>query len=353
MSTADVARDMDLLRRAVGDPRLTYLGVSYGSFLGNTYANLFPGRVRALVIDGAFDPRLWSSGRSIESDRIEPQQVFDEALRLCDLPESSCAFSSPGGSQARWRALANQIRREPVVVDPEFTYTYDLLIADAANYMYEPDLWPDYFTFLDGIADAALGERRPGAALTAAHDRLARQLQAPGHEADYPNGFDAFYGNVCADAEFPRRLDTYRAVGEYAERGSRIGPRWWWLFAGCAEWPAAPDRYVGPWTARTSAPVLVVGNHYDAGTGYDGAQASARLLPNSRLLSYAGWGHVGYLRSDCITAYVNRYLLSGSLPPRGTVCPANPNPFTAAAARRAAPQVLISLPRRGVSEASR
>jgi pimeloyl-ACP methyl ester carboxylesterase len=344
MSTADVARDLDLLRRAVGDSRLTYYGLSYGSHIGNTYANLFPGRIRALAIDGVFDPRLYSSGWLIKIDRTGPQVVFDEALRLCDAAGPSCAFSAPGGSQARWQALADRIRREPLVIDPEFTYTYDLLIADAAGAMYAPEIWPDYMTFLDQVADAVLGDQRPVAAVAAARNRVLKQLEVPGPEADYPNGLDAVYGVQCADAEFPSRFDTYRAIGRYAERGSRIGPRWWWFYAGCADWPTAPDRYVGPWTARTSAPVLVVGNYYEAGTDYTGAQASARLLPNSRLLSYAGWGHTAYGRSDCITAHVDRYLLTGAPPPEGTVCPANPNPFTTVADRRAAPRVLVGLP---------
>lgn len=345
MSTADVARDLDLLRRAVGDSRLTYLGFSYGSHIGNTYANLFPSRIRALAIDGVFDPRLWTSGSIITIDRTGPQKVFDEALRLCDAAGPSCAFTAPGGSQARWEALADRIRREPLVLDPEFTYTYDLLIAEATGTSYAPEIWPQYFTFLDQVADAVLGDQRPVAAMAAAHHNILQQLESPGPEADYPNGLDAFYGTLCADAEFPKRFDTYRAIGRWAERGSRIGPRWWWLYAGCANWPTAADRYVGPWTARTSAPVLVVGNRYDPGTDYTGAQASARLLRNSRLLTYAGWGHLAYPRSDCTRAHVNRYLLTGTLPPEGTICRANPNPFTTAADRRGAIQrVLVDVP---------
>ena len=92
MSTADVARDLDLLRQAVGDRRLTYLGFSYGTYIGNTYANLFPGNVRALVIDGVLDPRLWSSGRQIGSDRVATEAEFDEFLRLCDEAGPACAF---------------------------------------------------------------------------------------------------------------------------------------------------------------------------------------------------------------------------------------------------------------------
>ena len=88
-----------------------------------------------------------------------------------------------------------------------------------------------------------------------------------------------------------------------------------------------------------------MGNYYDPGTDYTGAQASARLLRNSRLLTYAGWGHLAYPRSGCIRAQVNRYLLGGALPPGGTICPANPNPFTTAADRRETiKRVLVTVP---------
>ena len=95
---------------------------------------------------------------------------------------------------------------------------------------------------------------------------------------------------------------------------------------------------MGPWTARTSAPVLVVGNFFDGVTDHAGAVASSKLLRNARLLSYAGWGHTAYGRSECTREYIDAYLVSGALPPVGTVCPANPNPFLdVAEARLAAP----------------
>jgi hypothetical protein len=156
---------------------------------------------------------------------------------------------------------------------------------------------------------------------------------------------DAYFGNQCADTEYPFSYLAFRLIDLYAAAGSRFGPYWWWFNNGCAGWPVNRDRYVGPWTARTSAPVLVVGNFFDGVTAYTGAQASANLLRNSRLLSYAGWGHTAYPRSECIVGYVNAYLLSGALPPAGTVCPANPNPFipsVAGAAARTTP--LVGLP---------
>ena len=348
MSTADVARDLDLLRQAVGDRKLTYLGFSYGSYLGNTYANLFAQNVRALVIDGVLDPRLWSSGWQIKSDRVATQEEFDEFLRLCDEAGPECAFSAPEGSAARWEALADSLRDEPLVFPDGFVYTYDFLIGDATSAMYSPESWggPEGAgAFLDFLADAVLGDQAAVASASAVRSALVAKLTPPGFEADYDNGFDAYYGNQCADTEYPSAFLSWRLIDAYAAIGSRFGPYWWWFNAGCADWPVNRDRYTGPWTARTAAPVLVVGNFFDGVTDFAGAQASAELLRNSRLLAYAGWGHTAYGRSECATEHIDAYLLAGTLPPRGTVCPANPNPFVTSAARTtAAAAPLVGLP---------
>jgi len=336
MSTADVARDLDLLREAVGDRRLTYLGFSYGSYLGNTYANLFPRNVRALVIDGVLDPRLWSSGQQIRSDRVATQEVFEEFLRLCDEARRQCAFASRGGTAERWDALAAAVEDEPIDLGEGFLYTYDFLIGDAAGVMYAPEIWggPDgYGAFLDFLADAALGDQSAREQARTVRRNLAEEIDARRvREADYDNGFDAYFGNQCGDTEYPSTFAEFLAIDGFAQAGSRFGPYWWWFNAGCTDWPVADDRYVGPWRARTSAPVLVVGNFFDPATDYAGAEATDRLLRNSQLLSYAGWGHTAYGRSECTTELIDAYLLDGTLPQPGTVCPANPNPFLEAAA---------------------
>ncbi|PWK81170.1 alpha/beta hydrolase family protein [Lentzea atacamensis] len=312
MSTADVARDMDLLRRAVGDRKISYLGFSYGSYLGATYANLFPNNIRALVVDGVLNPELWSSGRQIESDRIATKEEFREFLRNCD--EAACVLGP--NSEQRWNALLASVRAKPIQLGDQL-YTYDAVISTAIGAMYNPRDWPDTATLFDQLSDAA--------------------TLSVAAEPDYPNGFDAYNGNVCADIEFPRAFEAYRATARYAEAGSEFGPAWWWGNAACANWPVNHDRYTGPWRTRTNAPVLVVGNHFDGVTDFRGAQAVNRQLAGSRLLAYAGWGHTAYGLSKCATDHTNAYLLNGTLPPVGTVCPANPNPFLPATAALSEP----------------
>ena len=311
MSTADVVRDLDLLRRAVGDRKLTYLGFSYGSYLGNTYANLFPNNVRALVIDGVLDPRLWSSGWQIKSDRVATQEEFDEFLRLCREAGPACAFGDGRRTAKRWEALARAVEDEPIDLGDGFLYTYDFLIGDAdGRHVLARDLGrPGGLRRLPRPPRGHRPRRPVGAESGARGAALVRSSEL---EADYDNGFDAYFGNQCADTEYPSTFFEFRAIDVYARAGSRFGPFWWWFNNGCADWPVAPDRYVGPWTARTSAPVLVVGNFFDGVTDYAGAVASSKLLRNARLLSYAGWGHTAYGRSECTTEYVDAYLVSGA-----------------------------------------
>jgi hypothetical protein len=138
-----------------------------------------------------------------------------------------------------------------------------------------------------------------------------------------------------------------RAAATTERRHGYFGRPWTWLSSSCHAWPvtAGQDRYLGPWTARTASPVLVVGNYYDPATPYRGAVTAARLLANSRLLSYAGWGHTSFLLGNyCIDSKVTSYLTTLRLPAKGTVCRPTGSPFesipAAEQARRDAANVL-------------
>src|SRR6185503_7257316 len=143
MSTAETARDLDLLRQAVGDEMLTYAGYSYGTFLGVTYANLFPEKVRALVVDGVLDPIAWTTGNPGEGDTIPfstrlrsdkgAMDTLNEFFRLCDENPATCAFS--GDAADRYAALAASLRAAPLQIQfPDgsvFFFTYQDLISNS------------------------------------------------------------------------------------------------------------------------------------------------------------------------------------------------------------------------------
>jgi len=367
MSTADVVRDLDLLRAAVGDRGLNYLGFSYGSMIGTTYANLFPDRVRAVAIDGVLDPVAWTTGRPGQQDlpfstRLRSDQgamaTLGQFFALCDGaatdtdPATACSFGP--GSRARFAALAAQLRGHPAELTlPDGTVlevSYADLIAITLGALYSPVVWPELADLL-----VALEESAP-ARVESAREALAAGLglrPAGGEPQPYPNVVEGLPGVGCSDSDNPASYAAWPRAADAAQaRFGYFGPLWTWISSVCQPWPGrAADRYTGPWTARTAEPVLVVGNFYDPATRYQGAQAVARLLPNSRLLSYAGWGHTAVFNgSTCAIRAVSRYLLTTAVPPAGTVCrpefdPFAPVPVQAMTGSRAAARaVVVDLP---------
>jgi len=334
LSTADAARDMDFLRAALGDRKMNYWGLSYGSLLGQTYANLFPDKVRALVIDGVMDPRRWVGrgaagktvpiGARLRSD-VGAQKTLKEFFRLCDQAgPAGCALA--GSSGRRYAALAARLRAHPQDV-PGGTVTYALLVGVTLGSLYFTRTWPDTATLLADL------EKRPKPAVLARDLATLRSelgLEAAAQEP-YSNDLEGKPAVACSDSNNP---DTFTAWTTTAARTERqhgyFGRPWTWSWSECLTWPktAGQDRYVGPWTARTAEPVLVVGNYFDPATRYGGAVAASQLLPRSRLLTYAGWGHVAYLAGNfCVDSAVTRYLVTVRTPAAGTVCRPEGSPF--------------------------
>jgi pimeloyl-ACP methyl ester carboxylesterase len=342
MSTANVARDMDLLRRAVGDRQLTYVGYSYGSYLGATYANLFPGKVRALIVDGVLDPVAWSTGRGDQartlpfSTRLRSAKgayaTLNEFLRLCDAGGPNCAFS-PGNPKRRYAQLAHRLLREPAqVIDPEgeqVTITYADLVGITLGALYDTAAWPDLADFLQDVWEQT-SPRAAGASLQALRARLGVGLQ----QEDYPNFVEGFPGVACSETHNPSDVGAWpRAARAQDRQYPYFGRLWTWVSSICQPWPGwDDDHFDGPWNHATANPVLVVGNLFDPATPYHGAVTVDRLLPRSRLLTLAGWGHTSLFASTCVDNYVNTYLLTSRVPPKGTVCQPDVVPFAEAAA---------------------
>lgn len=340
MSTANVARDLDRLRAAVGDRRLTFVGYSYGSFLGQTYANMFPGRFRALVIDGVLDPIAWTTGARGQrhlpfSTRLRSDQGAMDSLRqffrLCDAGGDACPFS--GGAAGRYAAVARALRQAPLVlVDPEtgdvFEYTYSLLIGDTLGAMYSSFSWPSFAEFLAALEPAvvppstARERTRVGRALAAFRDTAGLSEDEFPEFPEYQNLVEGFPGVACSDSNNPDAYSAWVRAGADADRRfGYFGRLWTWVSSICAEWPGQDsDRYLGPWTRRTANPVLVVGTRYDPATRYQGARIADRLLPNSRLLTVNGWAHTSLFLSACADNAIARYLITGRTPRAGTVC---------------------------------
>lgn len=358
MSTANVARDLDLLRQAVGDRQLTYAGYSYGTYLGNTYANMFPGRVRAMLIDAVLDPERWATGQFGDGFRVpfSTRLHSDDGafatlgafFRTCTAAGDRCAFSA-GDPAAKYAALARRLRREPLVLtDPggsTFTVTYAVLVDQTLGALYAPAQWPDLAGALQQLTDLADPAARPAAVSSGTRALLGGFDGRPGYRAGAAEEVpfdDAFAAVSCSETDNPTNPAAWpRAAAAADRRFPYFGREWTYVSQACATWPAHDaDRYAGPFDHRTANPVLVVGTRFDPATRYQAAVEVSRELPGARLLTLDGYGHAAVAKSACIDAAEARYFVDGELPAAGTVCPSDRQPFdpapTAATARAAA-----------------
>jgi pimeloyl-ACP methyl ester carboxylesterase len=336
VSTTEVARDLDVLRAAVGDEKMTFVGYSYGTYLGSVYANLFPQRVRAQVLDAVLDPVDFTNGprSSISSARIESDEgayaTLLQFFRTCADAGERCAFSA-GDPQAKYEELAARLRETPVTLEtPEgpVTVTYALLVNATLGTLYSPVAWPDFAAALQELYDALPAGAGTGTAYARMQARLEDARTRFAADDDYVNGAEGFLAVACGDTDNPRNPlrwpTTARARDQVAPY---FGSPWTWVTSPCATWPGrAEDRYTGPWTARTANPVLIVGERFDPATNYEAAQKLNNLLPNSTLLTLDGYGHTAQL-STCADTAVTTYLVSGATPPAGTVCRQDVGPF--------------------------
>ncbi|WP_420118291.1 alpha/beta fold hydrolase [Micromonospora sp.] len=350
MSTAEVARDMDVLRRTVGDQKLSYLGFSYGTALGQYYANMFPDRVRAVAVDGVLNPAAWvgqgKAREQLQESRLRSSDAAYRALReilarCAGAGPQACPLAAAGDPVASYDLVAKRLRQKPVVIDdPDagpFTVSYADFVAASLSALYSPYGWEpivDSTALLLTLTDPQSASPARLAGARAALGRIAAQAREQRRfDFPYDNGLETM-GVDCTDAYHPGKLADWPALSAQEDkRAPYFGRPWSWITALCARdaWTVRDaDAWTGPFDRRTAAPVLVVGNYWDPATSYQGAVTSARLLPNSRLLSSDSWGHTAYGTSACVTGAIDAYLLRGALPAEGTVCVGDVQPFVGA-----------------------
>ncbi len=337
LSTANVARDLDLLRRAVGDSQLTYAGYSYGGMLGITYANLFPDDVRAMVLDGLPDPAAFSAKGSAArrepvTTRVDSASATERALAFfldrCEaVGPQGCAFAdsdsdAEADTAGKFDELLRRLDAAPVTIetpDGSVTVTRAVVVDSLRGSLQFPPIWPFVAQLLD-------------AAFTATDGEGVAALEAPATvTADsYDNQRDAFLAVACSDTFNPRDpADWIDIADRAADRNPHFGADWAWQSQPCATWPARDkDRYDGPYTSETANPVLFVNATFDAASNYDQARATSERLPGSRLLTVDGAAHpASFVPSACVSEAVTRYLVDQVLPEVGAVCSFDQQPF--------------------------
>jgi pimeloyl-ACP methyl ester carboxylesterase len=324
ISTADTARDLDHLRRLVGDRKLTYFGESYGTLIGQTYANLFPRRVRAMALDGVVDAVAAAAGTEAvaASSLADTDRVFGQFLRLCQAAgPDRCALAGHGPVAPRVDRLLDRLRQAPIPApsaEPPGELTYgEALTALKLAALPDPSLWPVAAAALEAAiqGDASVAETIARGATT---DRVRMLFQEQGAAL------------VCADSPARHPARAWLRVVDRLEAISRIGgPVVGWQLAPCASWPTpSANRYTGPWDATTRNPILLIGTRFDPNTPLRNARLAAQRLGNAMLLTHDGYGHLSNRDpSTCVVQATGSYLVDLTTPPPGSVCPSDRLPF--------------------------
>jgi pimeloyl-ACP methyl ester carboxylesterase len=333
VSSANTARDLELLRRAVGDTAMTYHGISYGTQLGATYANLFPSRVRAMVLDGSIDFEgnalgHGSQGATVplntrQDIAIGTAATFEEFLRDCSAAGPRCAFSH-GDPKAKWAALVEQSRRKPVTVDAH-VWTYpEIVVATLSN----PAGYPQLAELLQQLFET--GTAAPELLEAVTGSGPAPDVNTAGAEPYLNNREEAYSAIQCSDSTVPTDPGVYSRAAIAADGlvpdFGRIS-----VFdtVPCAFWQGHDaDRYMGPWNRATSAPILVLNTRNDPATPLEGAYEGAAELYQARVVVTEGAGHSSmYVASTCTERVKRNYLFSATLPPVNTGCRRDQSPF--------------------------
>lgn len=340
MSTTEDARDMDVLRRAVGDRTLTYLGLSFGTYLGQVYANMFPDRVRAVALDGIVDPVAYAGTPATANtpafDRFgapaASYRALEELLTRCGQAGTArCSFAD-ADTPARYDQLANQLKAHPLELAASAvaatTYTYSDLVSGTEGYLHDPSGYQGLFADLTDLAKLTA----PGGAGadhdTIVRDLLSRREPAPTYPYDHLAAQD---GIACTDSLHAADAASWPAQAAAADRDSPyFGAFYAWISVPCATntWTAQDsDVYRGPFNRRTAGPVLVVGNRWDPATSYDNAVMVAAMLPNSRFVDSEGWGHQAIASSACVDNAEFGFLVDPQSTPSTTHCVGDVQPF--------------------------
>lgn len=314
VSTVAAARDMDRIRRAVGDPKLTYLGFSYGTLLGATYAELYPTRVRAMVLDGAIDPSLAPVPMIVTQSEALDGQL--RQLEASCAASSSCAWKPAGGQRLAlaFQALLARVRAHPVVVSGSghTVGPAELLYGTAAG-LYSTSTWPSVEQAL-----ASLG-RGDGGQMLSLYDNYVGQQS----DGTYANTFEAETAVDCLDAPAPSIAQLTREGRSLVRLAPAFGLLDLYSEITCALWPVKATSSPHRIAAAGAPPIVVVGSTGDPITPYIWAVSLAHQLRQGVLLTRVGDGHTGYGSSSCVRTAVDHYLAGLITPPGGERCASN------------------------------
>jgi len=311
VSTVEAAKDIDIIRAALGDRKLSWFGASYGTFLGATYAELFPHRVGRMVLDGAIDPSL-----STEEMSLVQAKGFETALRAyvghCVDAGDCFLGSSVDAGTKRIRQFLDNVETNPI----EGSGGRQLAAGNAVLGIWAPLYNSGYWPILDSSLKAAFAGS--GGPLLALSDSYTSR----GPSGYVDNSIEALYAINCLDHDdsIPAS-DAASRVSEFERDAPTFGAIFAYGLASCSQWPIHTGRVPEPIHAKGAAPILVIGTTRDPATPLEWAEALASQLESGILIRRDGDGHTGYnAGNDCVDDVVESYLVSGKTPKSDVDC---------------------------------
>jgi pimeloyl-ACP methyl ester carboxylesterase len=313
VSTVETARDMDMLRALLGDEKLHYVGASYGTFLGATYAGLFPGRVGRLVLDGAMDPSL--PAVDMNRDQTAGFETAFQSFAADCVKKADCPLGTTSTADAatRLKQLFADLDAHPIDTGDSRRLTESLGTTGVIAAMYDESAWPQ---LREALAAAQDGD---GSGLLSLADSYYERQP----NGTYANLMFANTAVNCLDLPpaFADAEAVERAVPGFEKASPVFGRAFAWAALNCTHWPTPSTGTPHRIEAKGAAPIVVVGTTRDPATPYKWAESLADQLSSGTLLTYSGDGHTAYGRgSDCIDTAINTYLLEGTPPNDGKKC---------------------------------
>jgi pimeloyl-ACP methyl ester carboxylesterase len=312
ISTVEAAKDMDILRAALGERQLDYLGASYGTFLGATYADLFPTHVRRMVLDGAIDPAL-----SNEQLTLGQAKGFETALRayLKDcVQQGGCILGKTVDEGAqRIRRLLDDVDAKPLPTSSNRQLTEGLALYGIVLPLYSETFWPLLTAALRQAIDGGRGDQLL---------QLADQYASRGPDGYSDNSVGALYAVNCLDHDdFIPSSEVPSHFADFEKASPTFGRVFAYGLSTCASWPVKTGNRTKALDAAGAPPIVVVGTTRDPATPYQQSVSLARQLKSGVLVSRDGDGHTAFHRGNpCVDRAIETYLLAGTVPKDGLSC---------------------------------
>ncbi|MFC5831030.1 alpha/beta hydrolase [Nonomuraea insulae] len=317
LTTENSARDMDRIRGALGEEKISYLGYSYGTYLGAVYATLFPSRVKRLVMDSTVDPTgVWYES-NLKQDRAFERRHRDFLAWTARHHDVYKLGATAKQTSFAYYAMRDRLRSHPAggVVGPS---ELDDLFTMAG---YSDKIWPTFAQVWSSyVRDGDVKS------LTEIYQKQAK------NDAEDENGYAVYLGVQCRDARWPRHWDTWRTdMVAMHERAPFLTWPNAWFNAPCAFWPVKGGTPVKVHGSAKLPPFLILQSKSDAATPYQGALEMAKAFPRARMVVDDGGNHgVSLSGSPCVDGHLAAYLRDGTLPRQNGTCAATAEPRPAA-----------------------